>query len=336
MTIQKTLIIAEAGVNHNGSLNEALGLVDAAAKAGADSVKFQTFTADQLVTPDAVKATYQKAMTNSQESQMSMLRKLELSHSDHLRLIEHCQARGIGFLSTGFDIESVDMLVGLGIDRIKLPSGEITNLPYIRHIGGLGLPVILSTGMANLEEVSSALELLFAAGMRKEDVTVLHCTTEYPVPMNDVNLQAMVTMRNEFGVNVGYSDHTLGLEVPVAAVALGACVIEKHLTLDTSAAGPDHAASLEPNEFVDMVRAIRNIELALGDGIKVPRASEKSNITVARKSLVALGFIREGERFTSLNIAAKRSGSGLSPMLWDVVLGQEAKRDFAPNELIEL
>ena len=336
MTSQRTLIIAEAGVNHNGNLHEALGLVDAAAGAGADIVKFQTFTADQLVTPEAVKATYQKAMTGAQESQLSMLRKLELSHNDHLAIIEHCQTRCIGFLSTGFDIESVDMLVGLGIDRIKVPSGDITNLPYLRHIGGLGLPVILSTGMANLEEVSSALELLLTAGTCKEDVTVLHCTTEYPAPMIDVNLRAMVTMRNEFGVNVGYSDHTLGHEVAVAAVALGACVIEKHLTLDNSASGPDHAASLEPNKFGDMVRAIRNIELALGDGIKVPRPSEISNMTVARKSIVASGFIRKGERFTALNLAAKRPGSGLSPMLWDHVIGQEAKRDFAPNELIEL
>lgn len=336
MTIQKTLIIAEAGVNHNGNLNEALGLVDAAAEVGADIVKFQTFTADHLVTPDAGKANYQMAMTSRQELQMSMLRKLELSRSDHLTLIEHCQSRSIGFLSTGFDIESVDMLVRLGIDRIKVPSGEITNLPYLRHIGGLGLPVILSTGMADLEEVSSALELVLAAGTRKEDVTVLHCTTEYPAPMMDVNLQAMGTMRNEFDVNVGYSDHTLGHEVAVAAVALGARVIEKHLTLDNSAAGPDHAASLEPHEFGDMVRAIRNIELALGDGIKTPRPSEICNMAVARKSLVALGFIRKGERFTSLNIAAKRPGTGVSPMLWDVALGQEARRDFEPNELIEL
>jgi len=336
MTIQETLIIAEAGVNHNGNLSEALSLVDAAADSGADIVKFQTFSADQIVTPEAVKATYQKAMTNVQESQLNMLRKLQLSRSDHLAILEQCQRRSIGFLSTGFDTDSIDMLVGLGIDRIKIPSGEVTNLPYLRHIGGLGLPIIMSTGMANLDEVSSALELLLAAGTRKEDVTVLHCTTEYPAPMIDVNLHAMVTMRNAFGVNVGYSDHTLGYEVAVAAVALGACVIEKHLTLDNSAAGPDHAASLEPNEFGDMVRAIRNIELALGDGIKTPRPSERGNMAVARKSLVALGFIRAGERFTSLNIAAKRSGSGLSPMLWDVVLGQEAKRDFAPNELIEL
>jgi N,N'-diacetyllegionaminate synthase len=336
MTRQTTLIIAEAGVNHNGNLTEALRLVDAAAESGADIVKFQTFTADQLVTPDTVKATYQKSTTNAQESQMNMLRKLELSHSDHIALIERCQRRRISFLSTGFDIASVKMLVSLGIDRIKIPSGEITNLPYLRYIGGLGLPVILSTGMANLKEVDSALELLFAAGMRKKDVTVLHCTTEYPAPMNDVNLYAMVTMRNAFGLSVGYSDHTLGHEVAVAAVTLGACVIEKHLTLDNSATGPDHAASLEPNEFNDMVKSIRNIELALGDGIKVPRPSEIGNMVIARKSLVAIGFIREGERFTSLNVATKRPGSGLSPMLWDVVLGQEAKRDFAPNDLIEL
>jgi N,N'-diacetyllegionaminate synthase len=336
MRTQNTLIIAEAGVNHNGNLHEALGLVDAAAKSGADIVKFQSFTADQLVTPDAGKATYQMALTNVLETQMNMLRKLELSHSDHLAIIEHCQTRGIGFLSTGFDIESVDMLVGLGIDRIKIPSGEITNLPYLRHIGGLGLPVILSTGMANIEEVSSALQVLSVAGTSKELVTVLHCTTEYPTPMSAVNLQAMVTMQNEFGVHVGYSDHTLGHEVAVAAVALGACVIEKHLTIDNSAVGPDHAASLEPKEFGDMVHAIRNIELALGDGMKVPQQVEMSNMTVARKSLVAACFIRKGEQFTTFNTTAKRPGSGLSPMLWDDVLGQEAKRDFAPNELIEL
>lgn len=336
MKIQRTLIIAEAGVNHNGNLNQAMGLVDAAAKSGADIVKFQSFTANQLVTPDAAKATYQKSMTHAHEPQLNMLRKLELSPSDHLALIDHCRTRGIGFLSTGFDIESVDMLVGLGIDRIKIPSGEITNLPYLRHISGLGLPVILSTGMSTLDEVSGALELLLAAGMRKEDVTVLHCTTEYPAPMNDVNLRAMITMQKVFDVNVGYSDHTLGHEVSVAAVALGACIIEKHLTLDNSAAGPDHAASLEPSGFGDMVRAIRNIEHALGDGLKVPRPSEMSNMVVARKSLVATCFIPQGERFTSFNIAARRPGSGLSPMLWDEVLGREAKRDFAPNEMIEL
>jgi N,N'-diacetyllegionaminate synthase len=336
MIIQKTLIIAEAGVNHNGDVKEALRLVDAAAESGADIVKFQTFTASQMVTPDAAKAPYQKATTSAHETQMNMLRELELSHSDHLAIIEHCQARGIEFLSSGFDIESVDMLVGLGIGRVKIPSGEITNLPYLRHIGGLGLPVILSTGMASLDEVDSALEVLLAAGTLKDDATVLHCTTEYPAPMYDVNLQAMVTMQSTFGVNVGYSDHTRGHEVAVSAVALGACVIEKHVTLDKLASGPDHAASLEPGEFADMVRAIRNIELALGNGIKIPRASEIANQLVARKSIVATVGIKAGELFTSLNIAVKRPGSGLSPMLWDDVLGQVAKRDFTPNETIEL
>jgi N,N'-diacetyllegionaminate synthase len=336
MNVPKTLIIAEAGVNHNGELATALCLVDAAASCGADMVKFQTFTTDQLVTPDAVKATYQKATTSAHETQMKMLRKLELSHNDHLAISERCQDRGIGFLSTGFDIESVDMLVGLGIDRIKIPSGEITNLPYLRHIGGLGRPIILSTGMADLKEVRSALDVLLSAGTPKEDVTVLHCTTEYPAPMCDVNLQAMVTMRDVFGVNVGYSDHTMGHEVAVAAVALGACVIEKHLTLDRTAAGPDHAASLEPAEFAAMVSAIRNIELALGDGIKTPQPSEMGNMAIARKSLVAASAIREGDQFTSINITAKRPGSGLSPMLWDDVLSRKATRDFAPNEMIEL
>ncbi len=336
MNIPKTLIIAEAGVNHNGELATALRLVDAAVESGADVVKFQTFTADQLVTPDAVKATYQKAKTTAHETQMNMLRKLELSYNDHLAISERCQDRGIGFLSTGFDIESIDMLMGLGIDRIKIPSGEITNLPYLRHIGGLGRPIILSTGMANLEEVRSALDVLLSAGIPKADVTVLHCTTEYPAPMCDVNLQAMVTIRDAFGVNVGYSDHTMGHEAAVAAVALGACVIEKHLTLDRTATGPDHSASLEPAEFADMVRAIRNIELALGDGIKTPQPSEMGNMAVARKSLVAAAAIRSGEPFTSINITAKRPGSGMSPMLWDDVLGQVAKRDFAPNEMIEL
>ncbi len=330
------LVIAEAGVNHDGELTTALRLVDAATSCGADIVKFQTFTADRLATPDADKAEYQKAATSTKETQFEMLRKLELSHNDHLVIIERCQERGIGFLSTGFDIESVNMLMGLEIDRIKIPSGEITNLSYLRHIGGLGRPIILSTGMADLEEVRSALDVLLSAGIPKEDVTVLHCTTEYPAPMCDVNLQAMVTMRDAFGVNVGYSDHTMGHEVAVAAVALGACVIEKHLTLDRTAAGPDHAASLEPADFAEMVRAIRNIEIALGNGIKTPQPSEIDNMAVARKSLVAAVAIREGDQFTSVNITAKRPGSGLSPMLWDDVLGRKATRDFAPNEMIEL
>jgi N,N'-diacetyllegionaminate synthase len=330
------LLVAEAGVNHNGDLATALRLVDSAADCGADIVKFQTFTANQLVTPDAAKAEYQKATTRSDETQFAMLRKLELSRSDHHAIIDRCMARGIEFLSTGFDIDNVNMLVGLGMDRIKVPSGEITNLPYLRHIGGLGLPTILSTGMADLEEVRSALNVLLACGTSKDDVTILHCTTNYPAPMFDVNLQAMVTMRDVFGVDVGYSDHTLGHEVAVAAVALGAGIIEKHLTLDRASSGPDHAASLEPPEFADMVRAIRNIEIALGDGIKRPQASEVGNMAVARKSLVAATAIRAGEPFTSINITAKRPGSGLSPMLWDDVLGRIATCNYEPNEMIEL
>ena len=336
MTHRSTLVIAEAGVNHNGDRATALSLVDAASSCGADIVKFQTFTSDQLVTQNAAKAEYQKVTTGNTETQFEMLRKLELRHEDYLALIARCQERGIGFLSTGFDIGDVDMLVGLGIDRIKIPSGEITNLPYLRHIGGLGLPTILSTGMADLEEVRNALDVLLAYGSSSSDVTILHCTTDYPAVMGDVNLQAMVTMRDEFGVEVGYSDHTLGYEVAVAAVALGAVVIEKHLTLDRESAGPDHAASLEPEEFANMVRAIRNIEIALGDGIKRPQSSEFANMAVARKSLVASERIQEGEAFTSMNISAKRPGSGLSPMLWDEVIGQRATREYAPNEMIEL
>ena len=336
MTLRSTLVIAEAGVNHNGDLETSLSLVDAASSCGADIVKFQTFTADQLVTQDAAKAEYQKVKTSSTETQFEMLRKLELSHSDHLAIIEHCQERGIGFLSTGFDIGNIDMLVDLGMNRIKVPSGEITNLPYLRHIGGLGLPTILSTGMADLEEVRNALDVLLDYGSSKSDVTILHCTTDYPAAMGDVNLQAMVTMRDAFGVKIGYSDHTLGYEVAVAAVSLGAVVIEKHLTLDRESAGPDHAASLEPEEFANMVRAIRNIEIALGDGIKRPQSSEFANMAVARKSLVASERIQEGEAFTSMNISAKRPGSGLSPMLWDEIIGQKATREYAPNEMIEL
>lgn len=331
-----TLVIAEAGVNHNGDLATALSLVDVATESGADIVKFQTFTADRLVTRDAAKAEYQKATTSNTETQFEMLRELELSHNEHLAIVERCQERGIGFLSTGFDIDNVDMLVGLGMDQIKVPSGEITNLPYLRHIGDLCLPTILSTGMADMEEVSSALDVLLACGSSKSDITILHCTTDYPAAMGDVNLRAMVTMRDAFGVDVGYSDHTLGCEVAVAAVALGAVVIEKHLTLDRDFAGPDHAASLEPGEFANMVCAIRNIEIALGDGIKGPQSSEIANMAVARKSLVAVEHIREGDVFTSMNIAAKRPGSGLSPMLWDEVLGQKATRKYAPNEMIEL
>jgi N,N'-diacetyllegionaminate synthase len=332
----KTLIIAEAGVNHNGDLNLARQLIDVAAAAGADRVKFQTFSADRLVTESASKAPYQARATGDNESQHAMLRRLELSRAMHVDLIGHCKARGIEFFSTGFDPASVDLLVELGATCFKIPSGEITNLPYLRHVGRYGKPVILSTGMACLGEIEAALTVLEQCGTRREQITVLHCTTEYPTPMAEVNLRAMQTIRNAFGVAVGYSDHTPGIEVATAAVALGATVIEKHFTLDRTLPGPDHKASLEPAELSAMVRAIRNIELALGDGLKRPTASEAKNKSVARKSLVAARTIRAGELLTEANLAAKRPGNGISPMCWDQVLGRRAPRDFAADELIEL
>jgi N,N'-diacetyllegionaminate synthase len=336
MKVRKTLVIAEAGVNHNGELTEALNLVTAASEAGADIVKFQTFVADRLVIPEAPKADYQKKFTGTKETQINMLHKLELSRDDHLELLNRCKDLNIGFLSTGFDIKSVDMLVSLGVRLLKVPSGEITNLPYLRHVGSLGLPVILSTGMADLDEVQLALEVLFIAGLPRTNVTVLHCTTAYPAPKSDVNLLAMRTIRESLGVKVGYSDHTQGCEIAVAAVALGACVVEKHLTLNNSAPGPDHAASLEPSDFAEMVSAIRSIDIALGNGIKACQPSEFANKGVARKSIVAAVQIKSGELFTESNITVKRPGFGLSPMLWDQILGTRALRDFLPNELIEI
>lgn len=332
----RVMIIAEAGVNHNGDMAIARKLIDAAADAGADMVKFQTFSADRLVIASAGKANYQALTTGSDESQHAMLRALELTREMHLELMAHCQTRGIGFFSTGFDEKSVDLLVGLGLDRIKIPSGEITNLPYLRHVGRFGKSVILSTGMATLDEIKAALAILEQAGTSRNRVTILHCNTEYPTPMTDVNLRAMLSIRDEMQVAVGYSDHTLGIEVPIAAVALGAEVIEKHFTLDRALAGPDHKASLEPQELKAMVSAIRNIELAMGSGIKRPSASEAKNLPIARKSLVAVRAIRSGEIFSTNNLVAKRPGTGISPMRWDEVLGRKAPRDFEPDELIEL
>lgn len=336
MTAARTLIIAEAGVNHNGDLDIAKRLIDAATDAGADLVKFQTFSADRLLTAAAPKAEYQTQTTDASESQHAMIRKLELTRPMHMALIAHCHERGIGFLSTGFDIESLDLLAELGVRLFKIPSGEITNLPYLRHVGGFGKPVILSTGMATLGEIEAALDILQAAGAQRDCITVLHCNTEYPTPLRDVNLRAMLTIRDAFGVAIGYSDHTPGIEVSIAAVALGATVIEKHLTLDHNLSGPDHKTSLEAQEFGAMVRAIRNIELALGDGIKRPSSSEAKNKPIARKSLVAIQPISAGEAFTPHNITAKRPGSGLSPMRWDEVIGRRASRDFAPDDLIDL
>ncbi len=330
------LIIAEAGVNHNGDLSLACQLIDAAAEAGADMVKFQTFNADRLVTTFAKKANYQTQTTDAAESQYAMIRRLELSRDMHEALIAHCKSRRIQFFSTGFDPESIDLLVELGLECFKIPSGEITNLPYLRHVGHYGKPVILSTGMATLGEIEAALEILEQAGTPRKLITVLHCNTEYPTPMTDVNLRAMLTIRDTFSVEVGYSDHTSGIEVAIAAVALGATVIEKHFTLDRNLPGPDHKASLEPDELKAMVVAIRNIEQALGDGIKRPSPSEAKNKPIARKSLVAACSIRTGEIFSVTNLAIKRPGTGLSPMRWDEVLGRKAPRDFAPDELIEL
>ena len=332
----RTLIIAEAGVNHNGDLDLAKRLIDVAAEAGADLVKFQTFNADRLVTRTAPKAQYQNQTTDGRESQHAMLRRLELTEAMHHELIAHCAARNIGFFSTGFEIESVDLLVRLGQDRFKIPSGEITNLPYLRHIGRLGKAIILSTGMATLVEIDAAIDVLEHAGTLRGRITVLHCTTEYPTPMTEVNLRAMQSIHAALGVAVGYSDHTQGTEIAIAAVAMGATLIEKHFTLDRNLPGPDHKASLEPEELKSMVAAIRNIEIALGDGIKRPTPSEASNKPVVRKSLVASRAITAGEAFTADNITAKRPGSGISPMRWDSVIGKEALHDFAPDEMIDL
>jgi N,N'-diacetyllegionaminate synthase len=332
---QQTIIIAEAGVNHNGDLVLAKQLIDAAATAGADIVKFQTFNADSLVTRKAPKANYQTQTTNSAETQHDMLRRVELTEAMHYELIAHCATRNISFLSTGFDIQSVNLLRKLGQECFKIPSGEITNLPYLRHIGQLNKTVILSTGMATMGDIEAAIDVLERAGTPRSKLTVLHCTTEYPTPMNEVNLRAMLSIKSAFGVAVGYSDHTQGIEVAVAAVAMGAAVIEKHFTLDRKLPGPDHQASLEPAELVVMVKAIRNIELALGDGIKRLMPSEVRNKPVVRKSLVASRFIKAGEVFTEDNLATKRPGSGVSAMLWDDFLGKKARRNFAVDELID-
>lgn len=334
--VNKILIIAEAGVNHNGDINLAKQLIDVASAAGADFVKFQSFSADRQVTQTAKKADYQIQTTGSSESQHEMLSRLELTAAMHHELIEHCKKRNIAFLSTGFDIESVDLLLNLGQELFKIPSGEITNLPYLRHIGRLGKKVILSTGMSTLGDIESAIDVLEHAGTPRSNLTVLHCTTEYPTPMSEVNLRAMQTIRTAFDVAVGYSDHSQGIEVSIAAVALGASVIEKHFTLDHNLSGPDHKASLEPDQLRAMIDACRNVEIALGDGVKRLTPSEAKNKPIVRKSLVASRAIKAGEIFTVENLAAKRPGIGISPMRWNDILGQSARRDFLVDELIEL
>ena len=331
----KTLIIAEAGVNHNGDLKIAKSLIEVAKIAGADFVKFQTFKANQLVTKRAPKARYQVGVFDTGETQFEMLKNLELSETMHRELIEKSKEEGIEFISTAFDNESASMLFSMGQNIFKIPSGEITNLPYLRHIGSFSKRVILSTGMSNLQEVKDALELLEAAGTSKSQVTVLHCTSAYPAPVIDVNLLAMRTMKEALNVEVGYSDHTLGIEVSIAAVALGASVIEKHFTLDRNLPGPDHKASLEPAELNSLVTQIRNIEKVLGDGVKRPMPSELENIDLVRRSIVAKCSIREGEIFSELNLSVKRPGTGISPMDWDRLIGSKANRDFEADELID-
>ena len=328
-------IIAEAGVNHNGSINIAKKLIDAASVAGADAVKFQTFKAENLVIKNSQKAEYQKQNSDPTESQFDMLKKLELDLEAHQELIQYCKEKNIIFLSTPFDHDSIDLLSDLGLQIFKIPSGEITNLPYLRHIGSLNKKIILSTGMSNLAEIREALTVLINAGSLKENITVLHANTMYPTPMEDVNLNAIYTIKNEFDIDVGYSDHTLGIEVDIAAVAIGASTIEKHFTLDKNMVGPDHQASLEPQELKKMVIAIRNIEKAMGSYTKEPSQSEDINIDIARKSIVAKKKINKGEQFTNSNITIKRPGTGISPMLWDEVLGKLSSKDYQLDDLIE-
>ena len=334
----KVIIIAEAGVNHNGDVGKAKELIDKAKEAGVDYVKFQTFKAEKGVSKKALKANYQIENTqNSSESQLEMVKKLELSFDQFVELEKYCQQKGVQFLSTGFDSESLVFLAQLGVTIAKIPSGEITNLPYLRQVASLFPEVILSTGMATIDEIKDAVKVLTDNGISKDKITILHCNTEYPTPMEDVNLKAMLHIQRELGIPVGYSDHTLGIEVPIAAVALGATVIEKHFTLDKTLPGPDHKASLEPNELKAMVSAIRNIEKAIdGSGLKEVSKSEEKNKPIARKSIVASTDIKKGDIFTPENLTVKRPGTGISPMQWDEVIGKEAKRDFQEDDLIEL
>jgi N,N'-diacetyllegionaminate synthase len=327
-------IIAEAGVNHNGDIHIAMKLIDAAVSAGADAVKFQTFKTENVVSQTAPKAQYQEETGESNESQFDMLKKLELDIDAHKTLLSYCQKKGIKFLSTPFDHKSIDLLESLGLDVYKIPSGEITNLPYLRHIGSLSKKVIMSTGMSTMSEIKEALSILLKAGTLKENITILHANTMYPTPMQDVNLRAMLTIQNYFDIPVGYSDHTLGIEVDIAAVAMGATVIEKHFTLDKTLDGPDHQASLNPDELKSMVMAIRNIEKAMGDGKKVVSSSEKENKDIARKSITAIQKINKGDIFTEDNITVKRPGNGISPMKWDEVIGSKAKKNYLFDDLI--
>lgn len=332
----RTVIIAEAGVNHNGDIKNAYKLIDAAVDAGVDYVKFQTFKAEKLVSQSAQKAEYQIQNTgNSHETQFEMLKKLELSSMQHELLIDYCKQKGVSFFSTAFDLDSLQYLADIGLDLVKIPSGEITNLPYLRKAAQLFKRIIISTGMCTLDEIRNAFNVFISLGVLPNDITILHCNTEYPTPMEDVNLKALYHIKNEFETPIGYSDHTLGIEVPIAAVALGAVMIEKHFTLDKTMDGPDHKASLEPKELKAMVTAIRNIEAALsGNGIKEPSQSELKNILIARKSIVAKRNIKKGDIYTEENITVKRPGNGISAMDWDNVIGKAAVKDFQQDELI--
>ena len=332
--MKTVFIIAEAGVNHNGSIEIAKKLIDVASESGADAVKFQTFKAEKLVSKNAQKADYQKETTDTTESQFDMIKKLELDVDTHKKLIAYCKTKNIMFLSTPFDHDSIELLNDLGLEIFKIPSGEITNLPYLRHIGKLNKKVILSTGMADIGEIEDALDVLIVAGTKKENITVLHANTMYPTPMEDVNLKAMQTIGNTFECKYGYSDHTLGIEVDIAAVAMGASCIEKHFTLDKTMEGPDHKASLEPDELKAMVKAIRNIELALGSSIKKPSKSELPNMRVARKSIVAKTTIKKGDTLSEENITIKRPGNGINPMRWDEIVGTVASKDYKEDELV--
>ena len=336
--MERVIIIAEAGVNHNGDINKAKQLIDKAVEASVDYIKFQTFKTELCISKNAVKADYQIENTqNSSESQLEMVKKLELSFEQFVELEKYCTQKNIKFLSTGFDSESLTFLAQLGVTIAKVPSGEITNLPYLRQVASLFPEVILSTGMATIDEIKDAVKVLTDNGVSKDKITILHCNTEYPTPMEDVNLRAMLHIQRELGLPIGYSDHTLGIEVPIAAVALGATVIEKHFTLDKTLPGPDHKASLEPNELKAMVSAIRNIEKAIGgSGLKEVSKSEEKNKPIARKSIVASTDIKKGDIFTPENLTVKRPGTGISPMQWDEVIEKEAKRDFQEDELIEL
>jgi N,N'-diacetyllegionaminate synthase len=336
--MEKVIIIAEAGVNHNGDINLAKKLIDVAVEAGVDYVKFQTFKSESLVAKSAKKADYQIENTqDSTENQLQMLKKLELSHEQHVELMAYCREKKISFFSTAFDLESLIYLKELGLTMVKIPSGEINNLPYLRKAAELFSKVIISTGMSTLEDIEKALNVFLSAGIKRETIYILHCNTEYPTPMKDVNLLAMLTIKNKFNVKIGYSDHTLGIEVPTAAVALGAKMIEKHFTLDRSLPGPDQLASLEPLELKAMVASIRNIEMAIsGNGMKEPSSSELKNIEIARKSIVAKTAINKGDIFSKLNITTKRPGNGISPMQWDDVIGQVAQTDFNEDDLIKL